>query len=351
MKMNQVTITDIAYRAGVSEATVSRALNNNSQVSKETRSKILSIADELKYTVNKHASALRRTRSQQVMLVQMTENGVAPADNIKYFSWLNHYLFQAGYTLLLTQIDTHETFTSIPEKLNVDGIIVLSAPPFKCHPRLSALLEAEIPLVSIGRQPLIRQDVVSIQSGEFEAAYQLTNVLLEKGYRRILFIGESGFSSGERYHGYLQCLIDNHIQPMSYAHSASGSAGNCGLENFPQSIASAQALVLASNRIMKTLVSVYGTDVCRIPTVSFQEDTQQHDVYHLAIAAHNTAEMCRVTIDLLLQILMNQRFIFTAKIPMIFSERSQPGFPMANCIAINAAYSDVAGASGVGWII
>ena len=63
------TSFDIAYRAGVSQSTVSRALRGDPNVNKETREKIQAIARELKYKVDKNASNLRRQRSNTIAVL------------------------------------------------------------------------------------------------------------------------------------------------------------------------------------------------------------------------------------------------------------------------------------------
>jgi len=58
------TSFDIAALAGVSQPTVSRALNNSPSVSAETRARVLAAAEQLNYKVDKNASGLRRSRSR-----------------------------------------------------------------------------------------------------------------------------------------------------------------------------------------------------------------------------------------------------------------------------------------------
>ena len=58
MKDDKPTSFDIAYRAGVSQSTVSRALRNSPLVNEETRLKVQQIARELNYKVDKNASSL-----------------------------------------------------------------------------------------------------------------------------------------------------------------------------------------------------------------------------------------------------------------------------------------------------
>ncbi len=63
------TSFDIAYLAGVSQSTVSRALRNSPLVNKETRDKVQAIARELNYKVDKNAANLRSQQSKTLALL------------------------------------------------------------------------------------------------------------------------------------------------------------------------------------------------------------------------------------------------------------------------------------------
>jgi DNA-binding LacI/PurR family transcriptional regulator len=66
---DKATSFDIAYLAGVSQSTVSRALRDSPQVNKETREKVQAIARQLNYKVDKNASNLRKQRSSTLALL------------------------------------------------------------------------------------------------------------------------------------------------------------------------------------------------------------------------------------------------------------------------------------------
>src|SRR5690606_346756 len=69
MMKGKATSFDIAYKAGVSQSTVSRALRGSPLVSLDTRKKIQAIAKELNYKVDKNASNLRRQHSVTLALL------------------------------------------------------------------------------------------------------------------------------------------------------------------------------------------------------------------------------------------------------------------------------------------
>ena len=66
------TSFDIAFRAGVSQPTVSRALRGDKSVSQATRERIEKIARELHYAVDRNASSLRSQRSNTIALLFFT---------------------------------------------------------------------------------------------------------------------------------------------------------------------------------------------------------------------------------------------------------------------------------------
>src|SRR5580698_2572797 len=65
----KATSFDIAYQAGVSQPTVSRALRGSPRVSEATRKRVLAVAEQLNYQVDKNASNLRFQRSNTLALL------------------------------------------------------------------------------------------------------------------------------------------------------------------------------------------------------------------------------------------------------------------------------------------
>ncbi|HZV23799.1 MAG TPA: LacI family DNA-binding transcriptional regulator, partial [Luteimonas sp.] len=68
-KKTKATSVDIAYRAGVSQATVSRVLRGSPLVNIETRRRVEAVARELNYKVDRHASSLRTQRAGTLALL------------------------------------------------------------------------------------------------------------------------------------------------------------------------------------------------------------------------------------------------------------------------------------------
>lgn len=113
----RVTRKDIADMLGVSVSVVSRALNNSGYVEKETRKKILSLAEQLHYTPNPIAMTLQQRRTKQIMFVCKDLHN---SFNIDLYYGVLNVAEERGYMILLNgKLD----FTLFRETL-IDGIIL-----------------------------------------------------------------------------------------------------------------------------------------------------------------------------------------------------------------------------------
>lgn len=127
--MGDSSLTDVAARAGVSTATVSRALRGLPSVTEETRARIKAIADELGYVVSPSASRLASGRTHTVGVV-------VPYIDRWYFGQVikgvEQELRMTGYDLLLYNLGDDDGrarfFESMPVRRRVDAVLVLSLP-------------------------------------------------------------------------------------------------------------------------------------------------------------------------------------------------------------------------------
>ncbi|MCS7181365.1 MAG: LacI family transcriptional regulator, partial [bacterium] len=93
-----VTIKDIAKIAGVSKATVSKALNNKSDISKKTKKKIKKIAEEMGYIPNSIAKCLVEKKTYTIGLVLPYLGNPTTIERIK---GINDSLFNYGFALII----------------------------------------------------------------------------------------------------------------------------------------------------------------------------------------------------------------------------------------------------------
>ena len=201
-----ITIRDVAAAAGVSVATVSRALNNRSNVAPEVRTHVLAIARELNYVPHAGASSLSSRKTNMVGIV-------LPALHGEFISEFNRGVEmvtrERGFHVLLSGY--HDSFEDQLEILRtirsrVDGVIVMS--PFD---RQSAayreLVDLNKPVVLVNASVPVAE-LVQIGVDNFGGALTMMEHLKAQGYSRIAFAAgpEGNSEASERRRGYLEAV-------------------------------------------------------------------------------------------------------------------------------------------------
>lgn len=208
------TSFDIAYRAGVSQATVSRALRGSPLVSAETRRKVQAIAKELNYKVDKNASSLRRQHAETLALL-LFEDPTSDGSLINPFflamlGSITRACARAGYDLLISfQQLSEDWHADYQDSHKADGLILLGYGDYRvAQGKLERLVEQGTHFVRWGAvvegQPGLSIGCDNVQGGRIAAEH-----LLAQGRRRIAFIGSVDPSRPEfrdRYRGLCQAL-------------------------------------------------------------------------------------------------------------------------------------------------
>jgi LacI family repressor for deo operon, udp, cdd, tsx, nupC, and nupG len=180
-----VGILDVARHAGVSAATVSRALRGLPNVSRDTRTKVLAAADELGYAASPLASALAtgRMRSVGVVLPQAGRWFFA-----EVVGGIEAALRRHGYDLVLHVLADDdrraEFFGSLPVRRRVDALLLVSLDVSEHE--AAVLHDLGLPLAWVG-EPVagVHGELVD----DTEAARLAVRHLVELGHRRIAAIG------------------------------------------------------------------------------------------------------------------------------------------------------------------
>jgi DNA-binding LacI/PurR family transcriptional regulator len=210
----KATSFDIAYLAGVSQPTVSRALRGSPRVSEETRQRILAIASELNYKVDKNASNLRFQRSNTLALLffedPTSDDSAINPFFVSMLGSITRACGRRGYDLLISfqqqACSWHEEYE---ESHKADGLILLGYGDYlQYRVRLEGLIECGTHFVSWGAvQP--GQPGVSIGSDNYRGGYDAARHLATLGRRRIAFLGGASGRCPEffeRYRGYVRAL-------------------------------------------------------------------------------------------------------------------------------------------------
>ncbi|MBD8527360.1 LacI family DNA-binding transcriptional regulator [Pseudomarimonas arenosa] len=208
------TSFDIAYRAGVSQSTVSRALRGSPLVSPETRKRIQEIAKEINYKVDKNASNLRRQHSVTLALLLFedptTDDSLINPFFLSMLGSITRACARHGYDLLVSfQQLSDDWHADYQDSHKADGLILLGYGDYvKAKPKLQKLVEQGTKFVRWGSL-VPGQSELSVGCDNVQGGRSITEHLLSLGRRRIGFIGNVSEGSPEfadRYRGHAEAL-------------------------------------------------------------------------------------------------------------------------------------------------
>lgn len=213
-KQQRVTLQQVAEHAGVSRATASLIIRNSPKISEATRKKVLASMNELGYVYDRVAANLRSQSSSTIGLI-ITD--IANPFFSDLLVGVHYALEKDGYTVILgTTFDNEvkqEQLLSTMLEHRVGGVIL--CPVSKSPPEtLKRLSQWEVPTVLAVREiPGLEYDYVGVNYER--GAYMAIQHLLEKGHKRIAFLGglSDSLAWQERKKGYCTALLEAGIQP------------------------------------------------------------------------------------------------------------------------------------------
>ncbi|MBL8932471.1 MAG: LacI family DNA-binding transcriptional regulator [Kineosporiaceae bacterium] len=215
--LSRASIVDVAARAGVSVATVSRALRDMPNVSPATRDRVLAAAEELDYTVSPLASGLVTGRINAIGVVLPYAGRWFFAEALR---GIEEVLRGQGYDLILHVLADDDRraqfFQTLPLRRRVDGVIIVALPLDSRE--IGALRSLGVPLTGVA-EPLT--GVHGERVDNVGAARLAVQHLINLGHRRIGCIGgdlngpERFSVPGWRTQGYREALTLAGIEPRS----------------------------------------------------------------------------------------------------------------------------------------
>ncbi len=212
-KSSKATSIDIAYRAGVSQSTVSRALRDSHLVSKATRDHIKAIAKELNYKIDKNARNLRTQSTDTLALVIFEDNGTSDHINPFFMAMISSIIratAKRNYDLLVSFHQLHEDFRGdYEDSKRADGIIFLGYGDFLNYQRMAKdLINSGTHFLTWGAS-MPGQQGITISCDNLKGGLLATEQLLKHVRKNIAFLGdisEHAPEFRERYRGYCRAL-------------------------------------------------------------------------------------------------------------------------------------------------
>lgn len=199
----QTTIEDVAKLAGVSIATVSRAIRTPEKVAESTRKKVTAAIARTGYTANAMARNLRMRRSQMVLVLT---NSIADANFAGILTGLEKEANARGYGVLIGNtegaIPIEEKYLGFLSTGMVDGLILMTGHlPVAGWPKLP--LASLPPIVTVGR-PVAQDDICYVGIDDVTATKVATEYLVSLGHRDLAFVsgGSTDVLSDLRHKGF-----------------------------------------------------------------------------------------------------------------------------------------------------
>lgn len=212
IKLRQVTVKDVAKRANVSIASVSRVINNNYTVSPEVKNAVVQAIKDLNFKINMNARNLKNKHSHMIGIV------VADISN-PYFMTIakgvESIVGPKGYTMVFASTDEdpkkEDEILRTFSEYRLDGIVLATCG--NDSKRINEIIDNGISVVLVdGYVEHVHTDVI-IENDQ-KAVYNMTEYVIKQGHRKICMInGDLSKNTGkERYIGFVSAMEDKNIQ-------------------------------------------------------------------------------------------------------------------------------------------
>lgn len=205
----KITIKDIAREAGVSFKTVSRVINNEKYVKKDTRNRVMEILKKNNFSLNYNAKRLSDSKNKQILLISNICHAELPLQkNRLIMDYVVKYARMRGYNIILNNTidELDKTIYGTIECGYFDGIIVLNP---KNIDFLSELKEQNIPFIISG----VNNEFNFVGTNQSEGGYLATKHLKDLNCESIHFLLDDSQSATnkEKVKGYIEALKESKL--------------------------------------------------------------------------------------------------------------------------------------------
>lgn len=319
------SLKDLARVLGVSIPTVSRALKDSPDISRDLCERAKRLAQEMNYRPNPFAMSLRKNTPRII--------GVIVPDIVTHFfasilSGIEDTAVANGYFVIITT--SHESYEhekrNIENLVNmrVEGIIACLSQETTDYSHWAALADINMPLILFDRVCLTDRFSSVVADGE-QSARAATQHLLDTGSRRVAFIGGANHLDivKRRKHGYLEALRDNRIpiekelvvcRKIDYEEGKAATESLLALPQPPDAIlAMNDTLAFAAIEVLKSHGLRIPQDVALIGYTD-----EQHANYvepKLSAVCHQTYQMGQTACHLLIDRLKGDKTVRQVVVP------------------------------------
>ncbi|MDQ0202061.1 LacI family DNA-binding transcriptional regulator [Neobacillus ginsengisoli] len=207
------TIKDVARKANVSIATVSRILNNKTGFSEKTKKKVLRVIEELGYQPNALARGLINKNTQTIGVLIPTVSNMFASEIL---SGIEKHANDLGYSVIVCNTGsigkrTIDYLQVLSEK-RVDGVIIVSEFIYDDYHKI--LNDMDIPVVLVSTISL-EFPIPYVKVDDRHAAFTATNYLIKKGHTKIAMIAgdaKDPLAGKPRIEGFKSALLSSGLQ-------------------------------------------------------------------------------------------------------------------------------------------
>lgn len=207
--MTKITIKDVAKKAEVSVATVSRILNGLDGYTDETKVRVLKVIEETGYQPNAIARGLITKNSRMIGVLVPNVSTIFYAEVLNGIEDTAH---KNGYSVVICNTDIEGARTidylKVLTARQVDGLVFTSLPVNEDY--YKAISSINIPSILVSTV-YDRYQIPYVKVDDRQAAYTATQYLIEKGHTKIAMISgnkEDQVAGITRVNGYIQALHD-----------------------------------------------------------------------------------------------------------------------------------------------
>lgn len=214
--MHKITIKDLAKMLNISVSTVSRALSDHPDISKETKVRVKEVAQQFNYLPNLHARFFRKKNTKLVALIIPEFNRFFVPDLI---AGIQKIIDEHQYSLIIFQsrnsLAIEEEVVKYCLSWVVEGVLISLSDETKNTGHLKILKDNNIPTVILDK--VVNTDEYStVKINDHSAAFQATTAILTQNRKKILGVFGNGstFMTHERIRGFKDAMIKQNV-PIS----------------------------------------------------------------------------------------------------------------------------------------